>query len=501
MSGGCTTCQSGQNHVSRSFLAGSAEWNDQYKRLWKDRAVGFGAPKITPPAEFNGPVIWKDYLPPVRNQGGCGSCWAFSSTACLSARISLATGGKCKPNLSPAAMVFCNLGSDFEYKQALETLAKGEPYDFNFPENRQTRREVEKKHASELGCQGETLIGAWQYIFRFAIPEESCIPYEGGYLHGTDLRTFNGEDPLNPACADIKGDAFDMCPIGNKRPIVYHTVTAYYHVPGVSTESREIDDVPTPMTDGDEATVAELYSKISGDNTEPKIEMEPGTEEDIRRDIYHWGPATSGFTVHDDFMNWDGKTGVYQWDGATAEQGGHAIVIVGWGTLDGVDFWWVQNSWGPEWGVNGYFRMRRGVNECSIEENIIVGLPNLYGYRKYVDRLLLFTPDDLVMRQVWRIMPSGAKSTIVDSILAGDLPINVMDIDEHVYPSKFWPDLKTFIAGMPKKTKFPLDRSVFSYALTPRNGEEEFKAKLFWAGLVTLAAVGGAVWYSKRQRV
>lgn len=483
-------------HVSRSLLAGTAEFQDQYKRLIKDRAVGFvQTAQISPPEEFDGPTLWSSYLPPVRNQGGCGSCWAFASTACLGARIALATAGKARPHLSPAAMVFCNLGSDFEYQEALATLARGEPYDFNLPSNRETRRETEKKHAAELGCQGETLIGAWQYVFRFAVAEEDCIPYEGGYLYGTDLRTFNGDDPRIPACADIKGDSFDMCPVGKSRPIIYHTISAYYHVPGTANENLDpVEDVATPLTTGEESTVAEIYAR---DDSFKKTSGQGGTEEDIRRDIYHWGPATSGFTVHDDFMAWDGKSpAVYEWDGTAAETGGHAIVICGWGVDPGsqAKFWWVQNSWGTDWGVNGYFRIKRGNNECGIEENVIVGLPNLYGYRQYIEWPLLFTADDLVMRQVWRITPSGVKATIFDAMLAGELPVNAVDVDENVYPSRYWPNLKTFIAGKPKSTKFPMDRGVIKYSFTPRNGEELFKSRLFISAL-SIVAVGGFIWF------
>jgi hypothetical protein len=286
-----------------------------------------------------------------------------------------------------------------------------------------------------------------------------------------------------------------MCPTGKHNPVIYHTISGYYHVPGTPTEIHEVEDVPTPLTTGDEGTVAELYAKIKAD-----APQDQGTELDIRRDIYHWGPVTSGFTVHDDFMAWDGKTGVYKWDGAIGEQGGHAIVIVGWGNEDGTDFWWVQNSWGTEWGVNGFFRIQRGTNECGIEENVIVGLPNLYAYRQNIDRPLLYTPDDLVLRQIWRIMPSGAKATIIDSIFAGDLPPNAVDVDQNVYPSKYWPDLKTFIAGKPDKTRFPLNRSVITYALSPRNGEEALKARLFIGALGAVAVVGGVLWYISSKK-
>ncbi len=38
----------------------------------------------------------------------------------------------------------------------------------------------------------------------------------------------------------------------------------------------------------------------------------------------------------------------------------HAVVIVDYGTDNGVDFWVIKNSWGTDFGEDGYFRIKRG---------------------------------------------------------------------------------------------------------------------------------------------
>lgn len=45
----------------------------------------------------------------------------------------------------------------------------------------------------------------------------------------------------------------------------------------------------------------------------------------------------------------------------------HSIAIVGWGEENGVKFWICKNSYGPDWGEGGYFRVRRGQNDFGIE--------------------------------------------------------------------------------------------------------------------------------------
>lgn len=45
-------------------------------------------------------------------------------------------------------------------------------------------------------------------------------------------------------------------------------------------------------------------------------------------------------------------------------QGGHFVLIVGWGVSNGINYWIVKNSWGTGWGQDGYFYIK--MNDSSI---------------------------------------------------------------------------------------------------------------------------------------
>lgn len=56
---------------------------------------------------------------------------------------------------------------------------------------------------------------------------------------------------------------------------------------------------------------------------------------------------------------------------------GHAVRIIGWGidNLTDIPYWLAANSFSQKWGENGYFKIKRGTNECAIEENVTAGIP------------------------------------------------------------------------------------------------------------------------------
>lgn len=85
----------------------------------------------------------------------------------------------------------------------------------------------------------------------------------------------------------------------------------------------------------------------------------------FQTELQSHGPFELTFNVYSDFMNY--QSGVYQHQSGDLE-GGHAVLLVGWGTEDGTPYWLIQNSWGTDWGLDGFFKMIRGTDDCGIED-------------------------------------------------------------------------------------------------------------------------------------
>lgn len=91
-------------------------------------------------------------------------------------------------------------------------------------------------------------------------------------------------------------------------------------------------------------------------------------EDELKERLYAAGPISICYEVVADFKNYAG--GVYTSNacGTTTMDVNHAVLATGYGNENGKDFWEIKNSWGATWGVNGYFKMERGVNMCAVAQ-------------------------------------------------------------------------------------------------------------------------------------
>jgi len=96
------------------------------------------------------------------------------------------------------------------------------------------------------------------------------------------------------------------------------------------------------------------------------VNITVGDETELLHAVFQHGPVSIAYQVVPGFKDY--KDGVYHSDvcNNTAADVNHAVLAVGFGHEDGMDYWIVKNSWGTAWGNEGYFKIQRGVNMCGI---------------------------------------------------------------------------------------------------------------------------------------
>jgi cathepsin B len=178
------------------------------------------------------------------------------------------------------------------------------------------------------GCQGGDPGSAWMWAVNQGLVSEACLPYG-------KWETPNA-GPV-PTCQAAK------------EPCMPNTF------------------VPTPPANKKCAD----GSTYTSDKHHLKSAYSLTTVNDIMADLVENGPMEAAFTVYMDFLTY--KSGVYKHTSG-AELGGHAVKIIGYGTLNGEAYWLVQNSWTSTWGANGYFMIAKGVDECGFESDVVAGV-------------------------------------------------------------------------------------------------------------------------------
>jgi len=54
----------------------------------------------------------------------------------------------------------------------------------------------------------------------------------------------------------------------------------------------------------------------------------------------------------------------------------HGVLVVGYGTEDGTDYWKIKNSWGSSWGEDGFIKIKRGDSKGSKGECGVAAQPS-----------------------------------------------------------------------------------------------------------------------------
>ncbi|KAK9738480.1 Papain family cysteine protease [Popillia japonica] len=168
----------------------------------------------------------------------------------------------------------------------------------------------------QQSCDGGHLDRAWMYFRKQGIVEEACFPYTGR------IETCNRH-------------YLDRCPMRHLKKTNKYKVGPAYRL---------------------------------------------GNETDIMYEIMKSGPVQATMKVYHDFYSYE--RGIYEHTDLSIvdRTGYHSVRIVGWGEDRGRKYWKVANSWGTEWGENGFFRIVKGKNECDIESFVLAVWPELEEY-------------------------------------------------------------------------------------------------------------------------
>ena len=276
-------------------------------------------------------------------------------------------------------------------------------------------------------CKGSTLKDALYQLYTGGTFSSLCSGYN------LELYTHDVSVQRPPTCHELLGPDYSWCFVAtpNSAPNLssyYNKVTNYIkqaensdrrpiNIPSYFKNSKNHSPWVTPAL----FTFKCLKPRQVTHRIHPDIN-------DICKEIHDHGPIITGIFIYEDFeQNFGGSPnlGGRSWKkgdklenliyGASkkwkknrgSHVGGHAILIVGWGSFQGVDYWIIQNSWGTKWGLptrsaknphsigdkidlknldllektklhtGGFFFIKRGVNLCGVESNTWTAEPNV----------------------------------------------------------------------------------------------------------------------------
>ncbi|KAF1794255.1 Peptidase C1A [Phytophthora cactorum] len=175
-------------------------------------------------------------------------------------------------------------------------------------------------HGLSAGCDGGEAADVYEFMRRYGLPDESCLPYNA--TDHTKFHATNGTCPPHGYC--MKCRSVSLLPNGAYR--------------------------------------AKSHGHLSGELA-------------MMKEIMKDGPITCGIACSEEFT-YKYKAGILE-DKTGFMDIDHDVEVVGWGEEDGVKYWHVRNSWGTYWGMNGFFKIVRGKNNLGIEADCAYMEPDI----------------------------------------------------------------------------------------------------------------------------
>lgn len=126
----------------------------------------------------------------------------------------------------------------------------------------------------------------------------------------------------------------------------YDAYTHYYTHSAMSEESY-----PYTATDG---TCVENEESSTGVRTTSYVTVPFDDIVQMKEALSHQPLNLSIYASAPSFRSY--SSGILD-DLTCGNQHNHAVLLVGWGIDQGVEYWTVKNSWGSDWGENGFIRM------------------------------------------------------------------------------------------------------------------------------------------------
>lgn len=327
------------------------------------------------PKVFNPIDQWGFFLTGVRDQGKCGACWAVATSKTLADRYSILSVGSILDDMSAYQMIMCQ-----------GTILPQIPLD------KDSIYQINLQAHTNGACNGNSLFSALDFLYAVGCVSTSCVSRGLFKKYGfKDLSLISNPEDV-PACTVALGPSYDTC-LNKEKAARYYRIAAGY----------QVDSDP----------------------------------ESIKQEIYKWGPVTAGFKIYEDFINeYDGTT-IYTGPKKDSKMiGGHAVEILGWGSENGVDYWWICNSWGTKWGLGGYFKMKIGIPECELEKNVVGFVPEFPEFKKSMIQYdITISPEDIALRKWINIDPiTGYKFDAIDKIKSGKLEGDLTPIFQRNVP-------------------------------------------------------------------